>query len=115
MPRFAKHAATLVGSIALVAALFSLFYTEGAERRATWWSALLAAAVQVATLAYLRHGPSSRLLARWTIGSAVRLATLVIYALVALGPMRLPATPALLSLATFFFVSTIIESRSLTS
>ncbi len=37
--------------------------------------------------------------------------TLVLYALVALRPLGLPAAPALLSLATFFFVTTLAESR----
>jgi hypothetical protein len=37
--------------------------------------------------------------------------TLVLYALVALRPLGLPAPAALLSLAVFFFVTTLAESR----
>jgi hypothetical protein len=45
----------------------------------------------------------------WGLGALLRLITLAVYALVFVNALALPATAALISLATFFFLSTLVE------
>ncbi len=46
----------------------------------------------------------------WGLGALLRLIVLVAYAFVADRVLGIPLAPALLSLAAFFFVTTLIES-----
>ncbi len=46
----------------------------------------------------------------WGLGALLRLIALVVYGFVADRVLGLPLAPALLSLAAFFFITTLIES-----
>jgi hypothetical protein len=48
-------------------------------------------------------------MAAWGAGSLVRLLTLVVYALLVVKTFGLSPAPALLSMAVFFFLSTLVE------
>lgn len=100
--------------IALTGAVFALLYDSAGERRAVMASAAVALVVQLLAFALARllaeegHG-----IAGWGLGAAICIVALVIYGFAgrALG---LAPNAALLSLATFFFVTELIEPPLLT-
>jgi hypothetical protein len=99
-------------SLAIIAAggwLFGLAFPTPAERRAVLVSAGLAFVVQLVTFALARRTAGTNPFAGYGLGMLLRFATLFVYAFVAVGRLGLPSTAALLSLATFFFVSTLVE------
>lgn len=101
-----------LASLALIAAagwLLGLAFPSEAERRAIWLSAAVAYGVQLLSFAVARLAAPRNLMAGWGLGSLMRLATLAVAALVLVPALGLPATAALISLATFFFVSIVIE------
>lgn len=95
--------------IALAAGVFMLVYGGGAERQAVWTSAGVAFAVQLVAFAIARlmaqvnHG-----IAGWGLGAIIALVTLVLYGVIVRGT-TLPEGVALVSLATFLFITELIE------
>jgi len=95
--------------IALAAGVFMLIYGGGAERQAVWTSAAVAFVVQLVAFAIARlmaqvnHG-----IAGWGLGAAISLLTLVLYGMLVRGT-TLPQGVALVSLATFLFITELIE------
>ncbi|GJG85336.1 hypothetical protein tb265_05170 [Gemmatimonadetes bacterium T265] len=88
--------------------IFTRVYPTTEGRRAVLASALVAVVVQFATFAILRLRKQSPI-AAWGAGAALRMGVLCLYALVAIKMFALASAPALLSLATFFFLSTLVE------
>ena len=85
-------------------------YPGADARRAIVTSAAIALVVQlVAFLIARRAAARSSAIAGWGIGSLLRMAILAVYALVVVQALGLLAMPALISLAVFFFVSTLVE------
>jgi hypothetical protein len=71
---------------------------------------VVAFVVQVAAFLVVREmGRRKNVMAGWGIGIALRFGALVIFALVAVPRLGLPLSASLLGLATFLFVSTLIE------
>jgi hypothetical protein len=105
----AKHAALTIGVVAIVGGLFSLLFTGADNWKAIWISGIVALAVQLAAFSLSRAAGQGNLMARLGIGMLLRLIALVAYALIVILVLKLPATAALISLAAFFFVSTLIE------
>jgi hypothetical protein len=95
--------------IGVAAAVFGLVWGAPLDRRALLISAVLALVVQSIAFAIARllttigHG-----IAGWGLGAAICLVVLVIYGFVCRG-LGLPSNVALLSLATFFFLTELIE------
>jgi cobalamin synthase len=105
----ALYALACVLLIGLSGAVFSAVYRTEGDRMALAVSAVFALVIQV--IAYVL----ARLLATrgngvagWTLGAAICLVSLVIYGFVSRA-MGLPSNAALLSLATFFFLTELIE------
>ena len=113
MKALALFTAVAAGAILLLGAILTLVFRSPADRRALLVSGVVALLVQVVTFAVARFGDRSKVTQRWAIGVVLRFGTLVVYALLALKPLGLPATAALISLATYFFVTTLIEPRLL--
>jgi hypothetical protein len=109
--RLARSALWTLAATAVAAAVLLAVFREPGGRRAVLTSAAVALVVQALSFLAARAAAPGRVLAVWVGGAAARMVTLVLYALVALRPLGLPAAPALLSLATFFFVTTLAESR----
>lgn len=111
MIRFAAVALALIAISGLI--LARLF--PGAEAaKAIEISAAVAFVIQVATFRALlppkgRPDLPGGMLMRWGAGAVVRLLSLLLYGLVATKLIGLPAAPALVSLATFFFVTMLVE------
>jgi hypothetical protein len=90
-----------------------LIFPTDAQQQAMLLSAGLAFAVQVGAYALLAPGKSGgamsgELMLRWGMGAVIRLVVLVIFAVLA-SVIRLPLDAALVSLATYFFLTMIAE------
>lgn len=70
------------------------------------WVAL---GVQLLTFAIVRLASREQVIAAWGLGVLVRFAVVALWAFLLVPALGLPATPALLSLVAFFFVSTVVE------
>ncbi len=70
------------------------------------WVAL---AVQLLTFAIVRLAGREQVIAAWGLGVLVRFGVVAVWALLLVPALGLPATPALISLVAFFFVSTVVE------
>jgi len=89
--------------------LLSLVYVVPVERRALLVSALLAFVVQVAAFAIAREfARANNAIAGWGLGALISILTLIVYGFV-VRHFGLPSGPALLSLASFLFVTELIE------
>jgi len=103
------YAGASAAIIAAAAGLFMLIYGGAAERQAVWTSAGVAFVVQLIAFAIARlmahanHG-----VAGWGLGAAISLLTLVLYGVLVRGT-ALPQGVALVSLATFLFITELIE------
>jgi hypothetical protein len=108
------YAAVTLLLVALGVWAFALVYGGAAERRAVYVSAAVAFVVQLPAFAIARRTAGVNIFAGWGAGALLRFVTLGIYAFLVVEPMALPSGAALLSLATFFFVSTLVEPLLLT-
>jgi hypothetical protein len=104
-----------LAALGVVGLLLLAVFSSAAGRRAVLWSAGIALVVQVVAFALARRTAPERVFQAVGVGAILRAVALVVYALLLLKPLGLPAVPALLSLATFFFVTTVLESWLLTS
>ena len=77
--------------------------------------AALAFAVQVIAGAIVKLSAKTNVIAGWGVGAVIRFLVLAVYALVFVKALGLPSTAALVSLAAFFFVSTLLEPLLLKS
>ena len=90
-----------------------LVFNSAAQQQAMLLSAGLAFAVQVGAFALLTPGKtvgaaSGELILRWGMGAVIRLFVLVAFAVVA-SVLKLPLDAALVSLATYFFLTMLAE------
>jgi hypothetical protein len=101
----------LVTALVVLAFAFALtLVMKDAEvGRAVWMSAGFAVAVQLAAFGLTRATQPANVMAGWGAGMIVRLASLAVYALLVVKSLGLVMGPALLSLAAFLFVTTLIE------
>jgi len=100
--------------IGLAAAVFVAVYSAQAERRTIVVSALVALGVQLVAFAFARIlADKGNAIVGWVLGAAVCFAVLLVYGFVCRS-LGLPQTAALLSLATFFFLTELIEPPFLT-
>lgn len=101
-----------VVSLALIAGLawvLTLAFDAPGAVRAIRISAGIAWVVQLFAFAVAKGMSKENLIAGWGIGVLMRLVTLGVYALAMVKALGLPPAPALVSLAAFLFVSTIVE------
>ena len=107
----------LLGSIVVSGVLLVLLmvFRGPGGRRAVVVSATIALFVQAMAFMLARFSAPGNVMKAWIAGAGLRFATLVLYALFLVKPLGLPAVPALMSLVTLFFVTTVLESLLLTS
>lgn len=106
----------LLSGVAIVAGglLFSLGWRDGAARLAIWASAAVAFVVQMGAFAIaLPWARGGQAIAGWGLGAVISMGTLVAYGFV-VRAVDWPVAPAMLSLATFLFVTELIEPPLLT-
>jgi hypothetical protein len=98
-----------VVAIGLAGGVFTAVYGSSAERSAIWLSALVAVVVQVVAFAIARAMvDAGRGIAGWGVGALICVAALIVFGF-ASRALGLPSNAALLSLATYFFLTELIE------
>jgi hypothetical protein len=101
-------ACLLVIGIAL-GMMINLYHGTSAEYQAMLVSAVVALVIQAVAFAIARRfAASGNGIAGWTLGAVICLVALVAYGVVGRA-VGLPSNAALLSLATFFFLTELIE------
>ena len=103
-----QYAAVCLATVVGVGWLISLLYPGADARTAIVTSAVIACVVQGIGFTIARRMRRTNVLAGWAIGAAMCIATLMLLGLVA-KPLGLSLAPALLSLATFYFVTELVE------
>ncbi len=106
---WATYATATVASIVVAGWLLTLGFSGPGDAAAIRLSALVGIVVQLAAFALTSALARRHLVAGWALGSLLRFVTLVVYALLALQVLALPPVAALVSLAVFLFISTLIE------
>jgi hypothetical protein len=104
-----RYAMATIGVVLVVGALLSLAFRGPGDTGAIWLSAGIAVAVQLAAFSLGRLAGANNLMARMGTGALLRLLTVVVYAILAAKVIALPLVAALVSLAAFLFLSTLIE------
>lgn len=89
--------------------LLGLVFRGEGDGQAIWVSAAVAFGVQIVAFALGRAAGRVSLVARMGTGALVRFLGLVGYALIARLAFRLPMVAALISLAAFLFISSLLE------
>lgn len=95
--------------IALVAWMLTYAFPTAAGAHAIVVSAAIAYVVQLVSFTIARSWATTNLNAGWGLGMLIRFVVLAIYALIGVKVLGLETTSALVSLAAFFFVSTLAE------
>jgi hypothetical protein len=106
---WAAYALVAIASIAAAGWLLTLGFPAPQDAAAIRLSAIVAIVVQLVAFAVTKAIAQRHLIAGWGAGSLLRFLTLVVYALLAVKVLGLPAVAALVSLAIFLFLSTLIE------
>lgn len=109
MKRTLIFAAVLLGSVFGGAMAITRLYPAPEVVRAVWMSAWIAIAVQAVGFGFAWFLRKDNVMLGWGAGLLLRFLSLGIYALVVVKALGLSATPALLSLAGFYFVTTLVE------
>ena len=116
MKRALTFAVTCVALIAVVWLLAVVLFPNEAGRQSLGVAAAVAFVVQVVAFLVAREfAKRQNVMAGWGIGILLRFVALLLFGLVAVPAFALPLAPALLSLAVFLFVSTLIEPLFLKS
>jgi hypothetical protein len=95
--------------IAVLAWVLGLLFTGPDGRHAILVSAWVAFGVQVVTFTLLRSAARANVITAWGTGALLRFGVLAVYGLVVVRALALDQAAALLSLAAFFFVTTLVE------
>jgi hypothetical protein len=108
-PALVRFALACVPTLALAAVVLSWVWPDEAGRQAVRTSLWLALPLQLVTFAIARLVARDQIIAAFGIGSVLRFATLGAYAFVGVSALGLAPAPALLSLAVYLFLSTLLE------
>jgi hypothetical protein len=103
------YAVSAVVLIAAIGMLLSLAFPGPRDAAAIRLSAIVAIVVQLAAFTVTQIISRRHVIAGWGVGSLLRFTTLVVYALLAVKVLGLAPVAALVSLAVFLFLSTLIE------
>ncbi len=113
MKATALFGAAVVVIVLLFGALLAIPFSSADEIKAIGLSGGIALVVQLVAFVIARRVPRQRFLTGWLVGATMRFVTLVVWAFLVLKVVVLPAPAALISLVTFFFVSTLVEPKLL--
>ncbi|MGH7633331.1 MAG: hypothetical protein ACRENC_06345 [Gemmatimonadaceae bacterium] len=109
MRKVAIFAVASLVLIALAGWLLTLAFPTASDQHAIVVSAVVAYVVQLVSFAIARAWAATNVIAVWGLGMLFRFVVLAIYALLGARVLGLPLAAALVSLAAFFFVSTLLE------
>ena len=109
MRKMASFALVSLLMIMLFGWTLTYAFPTAADRHAIVVSAILAYVVQLIAFAIARGWAATNVVAGWGLGMLIRFVVLAMYALVGVKVLGLETTSALVSLAAFFFASTLAE------
>ena len=115
MKGIAIYAAVAALLISAAAWLLSVAFDAPIERRSILTSAVLAFVVQLGAFGAVALASRANVMVGWGIGVLVRFLVLAGYALLVVQAVGLAPAAALISLATFFFLCTLVEPLVLRS
>ncbi len=107
-------ATALLVIVLVVGRLLAIPFSSSADRRAIETSGAVAFGVQMCAFLLARRPTVSGLGSGWVLGIGMRFVALVAYGVVAVRILGMHAPVALISLVSFFFVSTLVEPKLLT-
>jgi hypothetical protein len=105
----ALFAAAQLVVLPLVGLLLAWFFRAPGDHSAILAAGWVAVGVQVLTFAIVRLVAREQVIAGWGLGVLVRFAVVAAWAFLLVPALGLAATPALIALVAFFFVSTVVE------
>lgn len=112
-PELRRYVAAIFTVVLVLGALLGLVFRGPGDWAAIVVSGLVALVVQPLASVLGRRvggaGVTQNMTARMGLGALVRLFTLIAYAVVMAAAVRLPITAALVSLAAFYFATSVIE------
>jgi hypothetical protein len=103
------YTAVAVGLVLVLAWPLTRAFDGPGDVAAIRLSAIVVLVVQLATFAGVKLVPQKHLIAGWGAVALMRFLTLVIYAVLVAKVLSVPVTAALISMAVFFFLTTLIE------
>lgn len=106
---FALYAVIVVTLVSLVGWILTLAFTTTGDAAAIRLSAIVVIVVQLAAYGMTRLMAPRGIIAAWGAGSLLRFLVLVIYSLLVVKVLEMPAIAALISIAAFFFLTTLVE------
>ena len=110
MKRLLPFAAACAAAIGATWAIGMLLFPDAATRRSLGIAAAIAFLVQLMAFSIARAmARKKNVMAGWGIGIALRFLALFLFGLVAVPRLGLPLSASLVGLATFLFVTTLIE------
>ena len=107
-------AAAAVSIVLVCGLVLAIPFSSVRERQAIAASGGVALVVQLAAFAMARRVAGPRRIEGWILGAGLRFATVILYGTVAVKALHMPAPAVLISLVTFLFASTLVESKLLT-
>lgn len=105
----ALFAAAQVVLLVVVGFVLAWIFRAPGDLSAVTTAGWVALAVQLLTFAIVRLAGREQVIAAWGLGVLVRFGVVAVWAFLLVPALELPATPALISLVSFFFVSTVVE------
>src|SRR5262245_54306926 len=106
---FALYAVIVVTLVSLVGWLLTHAFRNPGDAAAIRLSAIVVVVVQLAAYGMTRLMAPRGIIAAWGAGSLLRFVVLAIYALLVVKVLSMPAVAALISIAAFFFLTTLVE------
>jgi hypothetical protein len=114
-PALLRFAVTCVPALGLAAFALRALYPGAESQHAVMVSLWIALPLQLITFAIARLVSREQIMTAWGIGMLLRFATLAAHGFVGITALQLPSGPALISLAVFLFVSSLLEPLFLKS
>jgi hypothetical protein len=105
----ALFAAAQVVLLVVVGFVLAWIFRAPGDLSAVTTAGWVALAVQLLTFAIVRLAGREQVIAAWGLGVLVRFGVVAVWAFLLVPALELPATPALISLVSFFIVSTVVE------
>ncbi len=109
MKKYASFLAAITAVLSVLAWVITLAVPGALVARSVWASVAVAVIVQAIAFGLMRLMQPVNVMAGYALGMILRILSLVLFGYFGVPGFGLALQPALLSLAGFFFVSTLIE------
>jgi hypothetical protein len=113
MKAMAWFSGSVVAIVLVSGLVLAIPFSSSLDREAIRSSAMVAVIAQMFAFGIAKAFGTRSFLAGWVVGVVLRFATLVVYGIVAVRVLAMPAPAALISLVTFLFLSTLAETKLL--